>query len=435
MHIYEYTRLAIGSEGGSQTLSEEQVTILKKLNGELKRRKIIAKNLYQWVDRDHIKFLNYAGVITICSEQIEIFPKIFAEKDGNTTGYEESFTAFARMVSYIFRSTIFDKDLINMRESEKIGVLDMVIFFYMSNLKAALNNGIYSQYEQEIFDSRYIRGKICFNQQLNRMPGSAYIQESHLFTCNNELMKYLKACTLYFANLSKSNWLRIQMHRLSSLFGDVDTIDINKMKNKNIKFNRLNEPYQDAYNLSRLILSGLLIKPNSSESVSGVVFLLDMNKLFEDFFAAFIENNWKKLSRKHSSAKILKQKSSKYLFIDRKARPLIPDVRVLNPSDETEIVFDTKYKSKPEPIILGDAFSRVSKVDLYQMYAYSTKYNAKETILVYPSLHATSELDSLSFEKAQRLRIWEINLNLFDEEWEGKMIRELAELIQSVNDS
>jgi 5-methylcytosine-specific restriction enzyme subunit McrC len=123
------------------------------------------------------------------------------------------------------------------------------------------------------------------------------------------------------------------------------------------------------------------------------------------------------------------------LFIDRKARPLIPDVRVLNPSDETEIVFDTKYKSEPEPIILGAALSRVSKADLYQMYAYSTKYNAKETILVYPSLHVTSELDSLSFEKAQRLRIWEININLFDEKWEGKMIRELAELIQSVNDS
>ena len=435
MHVYEYTQVAVGSKGGSRTLSEDQINILKMLNSELKRRKIIAKNLFRWVDRDHIKFLNYAGVITIGSEQIEIFPKIFAEKDGNINGNEESFIAFARMVSYIFKSTIFDKDLINMRKSEKIGVLDMVIFFYMSNLKAALKNGIYSQYEHEIFDSRYIRGKIRFNQQLNRIPGSTYIQESHLFTCNNELMQYLKICTLYFAKLSKSNWLRIQMHRLSSLFGEVDTVDINKMKNKSIKFNRLNEPYQDAYNLSRLILSGLLIKPNSSESVSGVVFLLDMNKLFEEFFAAFIENNWNQLTSQLSGVKIRKQESSKYLFIDRKARPLIPDVRILNSSGETEIVFDTKYKNEPEPIILGDALSRVSKADLYQMYAYSTKYNAKETILIYPSLHVTSELDSLSFEKTQRLRIWEININLFDEEWEGKMIRELAELIQRVNDS
>lgn len=434
MRIYEYTQVAVKNVSSSQSLSDEQISILQDLNEELKKKKIIRKDLFRWVSRDHIQFFNYAGVITLGNEHLEILPKIFAKKDESVTDYEESFIAFARMVSYVFKPTIFDKDLINIIESKKLGVLDLIIFFYKSALKAALKYGIYSRYEPEKFDSRFIRGKICVEKQLSRMPGSTYIQESHIFTCNNELMKFMKCCTLYFAKIAKSKWLRLQMHSLSSFFDDVDTVDISQVKNKVIKFNRLNEPYQGVYNLSRLILSGVLTRPDSKDSLSGVVFLLDMNKLFEDFFATFIENNWKKLTKQFSNAKLIKQKSSKYMFIDRKVSPLIPDVRLLNTSNETEIVFDTKYKAKFEPNTQGDGLSKVSKTDLYQMYAYSTKYSAKETILVYPSLCGTSELTSLSFEKAQRFRIWNINLNLLDEEWETKMVRDFAKLMESMSD-
>lgn len=433
MRVFEYTKVGVGGECNNQTLSEKEIEILLNNDKLLKEKKIIEKSFFRWVGRDQIEFLNYAGIVSLDARQIEILPKIFAFKSENETESEKSFIAFARMISYVFNSKKFDKELIYMTESEKVGVLDIIIFFYISSLKTAVKRGIHNQYETEIFESRFIKGKICFNQQINKLPGNAYYQESHIFTSNNELMKYLKSCTLFFVKISQSNWLKQQIHRLSSLFDEVDTVDISQIRYKTITFNRLNSHYQDAYDLSKLILSSMLLKPSSEVSHSGLVFLIDMNKLFENFFATFIEKNLEKLTKQFVSSKVLKRNASKHLFIDRNVSPLIPDIRVLNRSNITELVFDTKYKIQSDSKIQSDGLTKVEKGDLYQMYAYSNKYQAKETILVYPSLKETTEQDCLKFEEAQNFRIWDINLNLLDANWEEELVKDLSNLFLNIS--
>ena len=433
MHTYEYNTIPVGRNVNNGVgLSEKQAYELEQISLELKRKKIIGKSFYRWVGRDSLKFMNYAGIVSLGSEQLEILPKIFKPRAENSSDYEKSFIAFARLISYIFKTKIFDEDLIKIRQTEKLGILDIIIFFYISSLKAAIKNGIYNKYEPEIFDSRFIRGKICFDKLLNRPPGSTLLQGSYLFTSDNDLMKYLKTATLYFAKLSRSNSLRTRLHKLSSLFSDIGTLDLSTLGKKIFKFNRLNRAYEDAYNLSKLILSGLLIQPNADKSLFGVVFLLDMNKVFEDFVAVFIERNWNILSRQTSLTKVIKQNSGKHLFIDRNIRPLIPDVRLLNTSNVTEIIFDTKYKIGPEFENDRKDVSKVSKGDLYQMYAYSAKYNAKETVLIYPTLSNTSELDALKFEEKQMFRIWDINLSLWEDDWESNLIESFTELMHNV---
>ena len=430
MHTYEYNIVPVGRHiNNGVCLSEEQASKLEQINLELKKKKIIGKSFYRWVGKDSLKFMNYAGIVSLGSEQLEILPKIFKQKNENSSDYEKSFIAFARMISYIFKTKTFDEDLIKIRQTDRLGILDMIIFFYVSSLKAALKNGIYNQYEHEIFDSRFIRGKVCFDKQLNRPPGSTFLQESYLFTSDNDLMKYLKTATLYFAKVSRSYLLRLQLRRLSSFFSDTDTLDLSKLGKKIFKFNRLNRAYEDAYNLSKLILSGLLIQPNAEKSLFGVVFLLDMNKVFEDFIAVFIERNWNILSRQTSLTKVIKQNSGKHLFIDRNIVPLIPDIRLLNTSNVTEIIFDTKYKIRPEFENAMNDVSKVSNEDLYQMYAYSTKYNAKETVLIYPSLSNTSEPDTLKFEEKKIFRIWDINLSLWEDHWESHLKERFTELM------
>ena len=303
----------------------------------------------------------------------------------------------------------------------------------MSALKKAMNNGLYNNYELEMFESRYIRGKICFDKQLSMIPNTVFIQESYIFTDNNEIMTYFKTVTLYFAKISKSNWLKLKMHRLSTLFEDVKVIDISNLRRKFIKFNRLNEIYRDAYNLSKLILSGLMVIPNSQESLSGVVFLIDMNRLFEDFFAVFIKKNWKYLSSGTNNSKIIIQKSGGHLFIDSDTYPLIPDVRILNERDFTKIVFDTKYKVRSRSDEQGNTFSKVFKSDLFQMYAYATKYNSRDNILIYPSITPTEEIKCLKFEENNKFRIWDINFNLSYDDWEKRMLANFKKLIGNLN--
>ncbi len=437
MQIYEYDQIPVEDTDNEKCLSEEEVKILQNINLEFKKKKIIGKSFIKWSGQNRIEFRNYAGIISLSNKQInkqiEILPKIFAPSNGNSSNYEESFMSFARMVSYTFNTKPFDRDVIKMRQIEKLGILDMIIFFYMSALKKAMNDGLYNNYELEMFESRFIRGKICFDKQLSRIPSTVFMQESYIFTDNNEIMTYFKTVTLYFAKISQSNWLKLKMHRLSTLFGDIQVLDIASLRSTVIKFNRLNDIYQDAYNLSNLILSGFMITPSSQESLYGVVFLMDMNKLFENFFAVFIKKNWKYLSLWDYNSKIVTQKSGKHLFIDSNARPLIPDVRILDERNLTKIVFDTKYKFRLTLDIQGNSLSKVSKADLFQMYAYSTKYNAIDTILIYPSLTDTSEVDSLKFEENNRFKIWDINLNLSDDDWEKNMLVIFNGLIENLD--
>lgn len=433
MQIYEYDQIPIEDTDNEKCLSEEEVKVLENINLKFKKKKIIGKSFIKWSGRNLIEFRNYAGIISLDNKQIEILPKIFTPSSGNSSNYEGAFMSFARMVSYTFNTKPFDKDVLKMKRIEKLGILDMIIFFYMLAMKKAMNDGLYNNYELEMFESRFIRGKICFDKQLSRIPNTVFMQESYIFTDNNEIMTYFKTVTLYFAKISKSNWLKLQMHRLSTLFEDVKVVDISNLRNKVIKFNRLNEIYRDAYNLSKLILSGLMVIPNSQESLSGVVFLIDMNRLFEDFFAVFIKKNWKYLSSGTNNSKIIIQKAGKHLFIDSDTYPLIPDVQILNERDITKIVFDTKYKVRSRLDEQGNTFSKVSKSDLYQMYAYATKYNSRDNILIYPSITSTEEIKFLKFEENNRFRIWDINLNLSDDDWEKIMLSNFNKLIQNLD--
>lgn len=74
----------------------------------------------------------------------------------------------------------------------------------------------------------------------------------------------------------------------------------------------------------------------------------------------------------------------------------------------------------------------MSKNELYQMYEYSVKYDASESILVYPTLAKSSELGLVHFEKNNSLRAWNLNGNLTDIGWESDMLHELKPLIEKL---
>ena len=84
-----------------------------------------------------------------------------------------------------------------------------------------------------------------------------------------------------------------------------------------------------------------------------------------------------------------------------------------------------KFAKKVSKILLSGVLSS----DLYQMYAYSVKYNASDCILVYPSIYKTDDNDPHYFEDNNRLRIWELNMNLKDGNWESKLAKEIKPLM------
>jgi 5-methylcytosine-specific restriction enzyme subunit McrC len=121
----------------------------------------------------------------------------------------------------------------------------------------------------------------------------------------------------------------------------------------------------------------VFLQGNSFTSFAGsevaLALLFPMEKVFESYIAAEF--------RKHLDSGIkIKVQDQRYSLFDSPRRTFLlkPDI-VITDGNET-VVLDTKWKLlSPTSPTHG-----ISQSDMYQMYAYSKKYDAKKIMLLYP---------------------------------------------------
>ncbi|MCH5337008.1 MAG: hypothetical protein J1D99_06310, partial [Campylobacter sp.] len=136
--------------------------------------------------------------------------------------------------------------------------------------------------------------------------------------------------------------------------------------------------------------------PYSGDSINFAL-LFPMEKLFESFVAFHL----KKYAAENKNFEVKTQERSKYLIEFKESNEsgelfqLKPDIVIYENSREI-IIADTKWKipssQRDEKGKLIDEKSGVSQGDLYQMFAYASKYKAKEVILIYPLCERTKDL-------------------------------------------
>jgi len=136
-----------------------------------------------------------------------------------------------------------------------------------------------------------------------------------------------------------------------------------------VMFDRRSEHYRGAVGLARLILSGVSFDLGAG-GVAASAFLIDMNKVFEDFVVVALREAL------GVSARVLVQGGSgKQLFLGRSHRiRLKPDVSLWS-GDRCLFVGDVKYKR-----VHVDAYPNA---DLYQLTAYTIATGLPSGTLVY----------------------------------------------------
>jgi len=108
--------------------------------------------------------------------------------------------------------------------------------------------------------------------------------------------------------------------------------------------------------------------------------LFDMNLLFESYVGVY-------LKRKGFDVRL--QDRGKYLVESHKRFALRPDI-VINRGQDSEIVADTKYKNI-------SSYRDITQSDMYQLYAYGTKYKkSSQLYLIYPK-SGEATLESCSY--------------------------------------
>jgi 5-methylcytosine-specific restriction enzyme subunit McrC len=129
----------------------------------------------------------------------------------------------------------------------------------------------------------------------------------------------------------------------------------------------------------------IFLKGNSFTAFAGsevaLALLFPMEKVFESYVAAKFRKHLK------SGMNLLTQDTKYSLFDTPHAFALRPDL-VFEIGERT-VIMDTKWK------LLSDKVrnSGISQSDMYQMYAYSKKYNAEHIILLYPNSDDLSKTD------------------------------------------
>ena len=190
--------------------------------------------------------------------------------------------------------------------------------------------------------------------------------------------------------------------------------------------NRIFERYEKVLNWSKIFLNQQSFSPFSGE-VLQMALLFPMEVLFENY----VGKSFKKYFSEHYEVKL--QDKAKYLIdrhLDNSKFRLIPDI-VVSKGEET-FIFDTKWK------LLDASKSNqnygIEQSDLYQMYAYGKKYNAKQLFLIYPANENFKiSLQVFDYEDDMTLQVLPFELgNDADENQQG-LFSDLTGLMAVIN--
>jgi len=136
--------------------------------------------------------------------------------------------------------------------------------------------------------------------------------------------------------------------------------------------------YYDILNLCMFFITHSTLDYKSAKEVKVRSFVVDMNKVFEEYIYNVFQE---RLSKQYK----VKRYQKRPLFDDTSKYEVEPDYLILK-NDEAIIIADAKYKIKP------------AIDDFYQILVYADRYDVDNTLLIYPSWSGETHIESFTFK-------------------------------------
>jgi 5-methylcytosine-specific restriction enzyme subunit McrC len=303
-----------------------------------------------------VKAKQHVGYVILPNHIINIEPKI---KGIN----------FINMVRYAL-------DLLGIKEqdlpaTENRNFYDILVSFFLHMVESLVKRGLHNKYVEVNENINVVRGKILFKEHilnnLNR-PDKVFCGFSELTPdiLENQIIKftlfYLSRCTFIDNTLNS---------HLLTLYKKLDNVELKPQAAntfQSITYTPLNEHYRPMINLCDLLLRDSSIDIETIGQKSSLSFLINMDKLFEDFVGNFLKEKLGKhnvkLQRKAYPEISNKNNAALYVHLD---------IQLFH-NNSPIMILDTKYKEyrgKPE------------EEEVAQMVLYSNSTRIKQCVLVY----------------------------------------------------
>lgn len=322
---------------------------------------------------------NYVGLITMADGTvIEILPKIV----GGDITEGDTKRIFLEMLKTL-KDVAFKDFNVSHLHTDRMSLLEIFIKMFLDEVTILTKQGLKAAYTPVEANERFYKGKLLASQNIkyNLVNKERFFVRYDDFNINRPENRLIKSTLRFLRNTTNDGRNRQNAALLLNFFDDVEYSTSYASDFSKCFVDRSMNHYDKALSWCRIFLRGNSFTAYAGSEVA-LALLFPMEKVFESFVAAKF--------RKHiGSGVILRTQDARYSLFDSPTRAfsLRPDI-VLEFGGRT-VVLDTKWK------LLSDNArnSGISQSDMYQMYAYSKKYDADGIVLLYPHSNAVSRSD------------------------------------------
>lgn len=392
-----YDALGIVEDGDKNTISPLQAD---ELAGFIEKQNF-KKTYIRWGNKS-ITFLNYVGYIQCSTFSIEILPKVALHNN-----YKHQRKVLIEMLNecgYINTTTsdIAQLELMNGSLLEIFGRI------YASSLLKELNKGVTTNYKQVESNLTTLKGALVISEHIK---DNLSRNKKHLAYCEYEerivdhelnqiFMAANKLLLKYINNLETQKLLK----QIDHVLDGVTLKSFQKIQLARTKLDRMNKRFDLPLLLAKQFLMNITASFSAKNNMSFSL-IFEMNDLFEKYIATlFRKVTHHSVYEQHNKYRLLvKEDNNRDIF------QLKPDIVVDNGA--FQVIFDTKWKA----LTLRNR-SGVKREDLFQMYAYLTRYEQAQTaILLYPKQSAIdldTEIESwyLHGDEDKKLKVYNVTL-------------------------
>ncbi len=427
--LFEYDNQEF--ELGFNGLRQSEADLIVKLNNNIKRKEKCSNVIvceYARKNRIKLKTFSYVGILRVGRVVIQILPKIARNSLEDREFNNEIVKNLLYMLSYTKKLQIKESDLATLKQVDG-DFFEVLIFLFAKNLLRLIQNDINKEYIKNRDNFTFIKGKLHFPLHIKRnliLRNRFYLEFDEFCEDNllNQIFKYTIHLLLKISN--DFNNIKI-LQKLKFLFGDVSLKQITVNDFKKISLTRLNKKYEPVLNLSKIFIGMSSIELNVGK-VNTFSLIFDMNILFEEFIGEFIKKNFFEFNFISLQGPTKNFVINKY--VDGKEDcgglfKLKPDIQIGESKKNIKLIIDTKYKILKD----NDNKEGVLQNDLYQMYAYSKKYECRNIILLYPCFDLKNKNIRFKIDDDTNIYIRTINLCRDLKKDTDKFKRELREIL------
>ena len=308
---------------------------------------------------------NYVGVLqTKDGTTIEVLPKIREVKP------EKLKIIFIKMLKTLKKSPFKNFNMAHLK-SANMPLLEIFITMFLDELSILIKKGLKSDYVTKEENLAYLKGKLQIKEQIAKN----YIHKERFFVAYDEYVsdrvenRLIKTTLHYLYKQSKLNSNKKRIREYLFVFDEVEISNTVKSDFSKVKLGRQMKDYEQILVWAKTFLLGSSYSPYKGSDLAFAL-LFDMNVLFESYVGHYLKKQGCNVS--------LQDKQHHLAFSEQKGiYALRPDIVI----DKGRVIADTKWK------LLSQEKTRqgIGGSDLYQMYAYGTKYsNCEKMYLIYP---------------------------------------------------